>query len=200
MYKRTGISCAATMLLALVLSQSSFAQGTSCADIVFGQAITSQFPNVQSACLDVIQREGKPYAHFQARVVGVRGNEMRVEFKRPDGTYGRTVAFDAPASARARIAGRDYRYTDLSRGQEVDVYLPADRWEIVVQEDPTANFAAPATVIAAAPIREPTPVVAAASLPTTASWLPLLGLLGLVSLALGAIMVVLRIRQNVSSA
>ena len=99
--------------------------------------------------------------------------------------------------SRVRIAGRNYRWRDLSRGQELDVWLPPDRWEIVVPEDPEAQFAAAPTV-ASFVISEPAPTVAANTLPRTASPLPLIGAAGGVLVVLG--LVVAGIRRRFFSA
>jgi len=179
MNHRIGIIGVATALLAVGWSQATMAQGN-CGNIVFSGDISSRFPNARLACLDVATREGKDYAHFKARITGVSGSKVSAEFKLPDGTYGRPVTFTPDPDARARIAGTTYRIRDLSRGQELDVYLPPDRWEIVIPQDPTQTFAA-APAVTTIPLQEPTP-----QLPRTGSPLPLLALLGGLIAAFGA--------------
>lgn len=176
---RIGIIGVATALLAVGWSQATMAQGN-CGNITFSSDISSRFPNARLACLDVATREGKNYAHFKARITGVSGSRVSAEFKLPDGTYGREVTFTPDPDARARIAGTNYRIRDLSRGQELDVYLPPDRWEIVIPQDPAQTFAA-APVVTTIPLQEPTP-----QLPRTGSPLPLLALLGGLIAAFGA--------------
>lgn len=179
MNHRIGIIGVATALLAVGWSQATMAQGN-CGNIVFSSDISSRFPNARLACLDVATREGKDFAHFKARITGVSGSKVSAEFKLPDGTYGRPVTFTPDPDARARIAGTTYRIRDLSRGQELDVYLPPDRWEIVIPQDPTQTFAA-APAVTTIPLQEPTP-----QLPRTGSPLPLLALLGGLIAAFGA--------------
>jgi len=174
--KKSSIVGAAGTMLALMWTQSALAQ-LSCSDLTFTGPVARQFPNARDACLGVENRDGRPFAHFNARIRNVRGNIVEAEFKLPDGTYGRPISFTPDPDARVRIAGRTYRYRELSRGQELDVYLPPDRWEIVVPEDPEQSFAAAPTVIIFA-ISEPAPTVAANTLPRTASVVPLAGALG----------------------
>jgi hypothetical protein len=176
------IGITGALLIAAAWSGPSIAQNA-CGDIEFGSAINSRFPNAANACLDVVTRDGEQYAHFIARIVRVRGNEVEAEFKYPDGTYGRTVAFSPSTDARVRIQGRTYRYRDLSRGQELDVYLPPNLWAFAVADDPSENFADAAAVTTVA-LAEPSAQVA--SLPSTASRLPLLASIGLVLIGLGA--------------
>ena len=183
---KTSTVGAAAVLLALAWAQPSMAQGN-CGNIQFTSAITSQFPQARNACLDVVTRDGQQYAHFQARVVRVQGNTVEAEFKLPDGTYGRPISVTPNPDSRVKIQGRTYRYRDLSRGQELDVYLPPDRWEIAVHE-PEVEFVAATTVTTFA-IAQPAP-----TLPRTASPLPLLGALGGLLTALGFVVMMVRRR------
>lgn len=150
----THIAHVAGVLVALSWSQASIAQGD-CGDIVFIEQVSSRFPEAKDACRDIVERDGEQYAHFQARIVRVRGSEVQAEFRLPDGTYGPPVAFTPPRSARVRIEGRSYRYGELSSGQNLDVYLPPDRWEIALHEDPDADFRSAESVTTVA-LTEPT--------------------------------------------
>ena len=183
---KTSTVGAATALLALAWAGPSLAQGN-CGNIQFSSEITRQLPQARNACLEVVTREGQQYAHFQARVVRVQGNTVEAEFKLPDGTYASPVAVTPNPDSRVKIQGRTYRYRDLSRGQELDVYVPPDRWEIAVHE-PEVEFVAATTVTTFA-IAQPAP-----SLPRTASPLPLLGALGGLLTALGFVVMTVRRR------
>jgi hypothetical protein len=174
---------AAGVLLALSWTQSTLAQ-PSCADLNFTGPIAREHPQVRDACLDVVEREGRPFAHAQARVRNVRGGTVEMELKLPDGAYTEPISVTPDPSARVRIGGRNYRWRDLSRGQELDVWVPPDRFEIAVPEDPEQQFAA-APAVAVFVISEPTTTVAANTLPRTASQIPLVGALGALLAALG---------------
>ena len=139
------------------------------------------------------ENETLAFAHVQARVRSVRGGNVDVELKLPDGTYTDPITVMPDPSARVRIGGRNYRWRDLSRGQELDVWVPPDRFEIAVPEDPEQQFAA-APAIAVLVISEPTTTVAANTLPRTASLVPLVGALGALLAALGLGVVAIRRR------
>jgi hypothetical protein len=190
--KTTRIVGAAGILLALSWSQSALAQ-VSCSDLTFTGPVAREFPDARNACLDVVTRDGRPFAHFNARIRSVRGNTVEAEFKMPDGTFTRPISVTPDPSSRVRIAGRNYRWSELSRGQELDVYLPPDRWEIAVPEDPAQEFAAAPTVTVFV-ISEPSPTVAANTLPRTASPLPLAGALGGLLVTLGLVVAGIRRR------
>jgi hypothetical protein len=189
--KKISIAGIVGTVLALTWAQSSLAQA-SCRDVTFTGPVAREFPDARDACLGVEMREGRPYAHFQARITNVRGNTVGAEFKLPDGTYGRPISFTPDADSRVRIAGRSYRWSELSRGQELDVWLPPDRWEIVVPADSESLAAAP--TVAAFAISEPSPALAANTLPRTASVLPLVGVLGGLLAALGFVVAGIRRR------
>ena len=190
--KTRNIVGAAGILLVVSWTHSTFAQ-LSCRDLEFTGPVAREFPQARDACIGVETRDGRPYAHFNARIRSVRGNTVEAEFKMPDGTYSRPISVTPDPDSRVRIAGRNYRWRDLSRGQELDVWLPPDRWEIVVPEDPEAQFAA-APAVAALAISEPAPVLAANTLPRTASPLPLIGATGGLFVLLGLVAAVLRRR------
>jgi hypothetical protein len=190
MASRPRIASVALVLLAALASRAVIAQG-SCGDIVFSRDITSRFPRVRDACLEIVERKGQPYAHFKARITRVSGDTVGAEFKQPDGSYSRAVQFQPEPNARVRIAGQTYRYRDLSPGQELDVYVPPDRWAFAVYE-PEVDFVV-AEVVELVALDEPQPALAA-NLPHTASSLPLVGLAGLLLAGLAAIVRLIRVQ------
>jgi len=189
MKKHVAINGVAVLLLAASWSQVALAQA-GCSDLVFTGDIARQYPNANNACLDVVTKDGQPYAHFVARITRVSGNTVEAEFKQRDGTYTRPISFTPAANARVRIAGQSYRYRELTRGQELDVYLPPDRWAIAVPE--TEEPFLTARVVTLVAVEEPSPGLAA--LPRTASPLAAIGLLGGLLALLGGLARVVRSR------
>jgi hypothetical protein len=187
---------AATVII-VAWSAPGAAQST-CGNIAFSSDISSRFPNARAACIDIVERDGMPYAHFKARIVRVSGNTVEAQFVAPDGTTSRIVEFTPPSTARVRIENRSYRYSELARGQELDVYLPPDRWAFAVAQDPVDFAAAPS--IEAVPLREPAQQVAAlpssaSRLPATAGFLPWLAALGTFLVGVGSALGVLIARR-----
>ena len=190
--KRT-IGLLASLILSgsLAATQSAFAQG-GCGDITFTGPVASQFPEAKNACLEMVTRNGQQFAHFKGEIVGVSGNQVRARFKLPNGQYSKTYSFTPQSGARININGARYRFNELSKGQELDVYVPPDRWEFNLPE--TENFAAapPADVVRITTIT----VAAAPTLPKTASSVPLVGVLSVVLLALGTGLTLIRRRLS----
>ena len=169
------VTVASLLLWGLAASPAALAQ--TCDDIVFGSAVTDKLPNAAEGCQEVVERDGKMYAKFVAEVVRVRGRSVTVDLMKRDGGKIRQT-FRPDPRFRVNIGGQPTRIADLHRGQEIRIYLPADRWEVVhVPEAPTEPV-----VVAALLMPEPEPEVA---MPTTASPLPLIGLLGVGFVFLG---------------
>jgi hypothetical protein len=88
-----------------------------------------------------------------------------------DGTKGDSRSVTLDSSWRAKIAGREYRASDLMRGQSLNVYLPEDRFALAIEDSDDFMVIEEAT-----------------EMPTTASPLFLVGLAGGAFLALGGLL------------
>jgi hypothetical protein len=185
-----GLLASFTLIGGLAATQSALAQG-GCGAVTFTGTVAAQFPEARNACLDIVTREGKQYAHFKGEIVSVRGSEVRARFHLPNDQYSQTYAFTPKSSARVNIAGRTYRYSELQKGQTLDVYIPPDQWEFVVPE--TESFAAaPAAQVDTFRVT----TVTVGTLPKTASPVPMFGLLSVVLVALGTGLMLVRRRLS----
>ncbi len=110
-----------------------------CADIEFSYEITSRYPDAQKGCLDVVEVDGERFAKMSVEVMRTGTNRATFRFKHADGSYGPTHRTELDPSWRANIGGRDYRIRELQRGQELNLYLPGDRWEAHI-DAPMATF------------------------------------------------------------
>jgi hypothetical protein len=91
------------------------------------------------------------------------------------------------------INGREYRYRDLSRGQQLDVYVPPDQWEFHIPA--TTNFAQAQNVAVVTPLmaQADTPSTVR-TLPRTGGFMPLIGALGGLLTAAGFALTAIRRR------
>jgi hypothetical protein len=190
MKKTIGLLASLTLFGGLATAPPALAQG-GCGDITFTGPVAQRFPEAKNACLEMVTKNGQQFAHFKGEIVDVRSGQVRARFKLPNGQYSQTYAFTPDPATRININGQRYRFSELQKGQELDVYLPPDRWEF---ELPTSDSfaAAPAADV----IRITTITVAAASLPRTASSVPLVGLLSVALLALGTGLTLIRRRLS----
>ena len=156
-----------------------------CADLNWSADTLAANPDIAKSCQAVYEKGGKLYAKASIEVVRVRGNRVTFRTLRTDGSKGDSRSVQLNNSWRAEIGGRNYRASDLSRGQQLNVYLPEDRFALVV-EDADGPDVADIVIIEAAVV----------AMPTTASPLFLFGLAGGAFLALGGL--ISRVRRRLA--
>jgi hypothetical protein len=142
-----------------------------CADLNWSAEVLAANPDVAAMCQTVYEKDGKLFAKTSIEVVRVRGNTMTFRPLHVDGTKGDSRSVTLDSSWRAKIAGREYRASDLMRGQELNVYLPEDRFALAIEDSEVYMVIEEAT-----------------EMPTTASPLFLFGLAGGAFLALGGML------------
>jgi len=164
-----------------LLAFASTASAATCDDIELGYEITSQFPDAANSCLDVVEKDGEMYVKMRARLTrSPNGNYATFRFLHADGTEGPQYSTSLDPSWRANIDGRDYRLRDLARGQELNVYLPPDRFAMHVDADDVMDdVITPVAITTAEPESAPS---SAAMLPSTAGNMPLFALFGSIAL------------------
>lgn len=166
------VGCA---LATFSMGQQALAQDElACGDIEWSAMVTDQYPSIADACDAVVEKNGSLYARIQVELQRVRGRTLTFKILNNDGTSGGSYTQQVGMSWRAKIGGNSYRPSELNRGQELNVYMPHDRW-VVIHEDDDGPDDADAMELVAAP-----------QLPATASPLPLIGLMGGLLLALGS--------------
>jgi len=98
MSKALRVSLTTLALGGLVGSPAVFAQELTCDDIEFKARVTDNFPNAAESCLEVVERDGKLYAKFVAKVVSVRrSGRTRI-------APGRSMSSSARARSYSRYA------------------------------------------------------------------------------------------------
>jgi len=167
-------------VLALSIGQAALAQDeVSCSDIEWSSNVTNEVPTIANACDAVVVKNGAQFARVQVEVQRVRGRNLTFKILNNDGSSGGSYTQQVATSWRAKIGGQSYRASELMRGQQLNVYLPNDRWAVIHEDDDGPDM------------MDAVEVVAAPSLPETASPLPLIGMLGglfvLLGTGLGAI-------------
>ena len=123
------------MALSLSMGQAAMAQVPTCDDINWSASVLAANPDIGQSCRGVYERNGEYYAKATIEVVRVRGNSMTFRPIHTDGSRGDSRTITVPADWRAEIGGRKYRASDLMRGQELNIYIPSDRWALYVADD-----------------------------------------------------------------
>jgi hypothetical protein len=132
------------------------------------------FPSVPDRTIDL--GGDRQINVYKATVMSARGNRLTVRFD-----HGERFTYDVPPDYRFEIDGRKVRTRDLNRGDVLTAYVTVSN-EADHEIHHVEESGGTATVIAST-----TPEPVTDSLPTTASPLPLIGLLGALSLGLGGL-------------
>lgn len=169
-----GMGFALSMGMGQAMAQDA---APTCADLNWSAEVLAANPDVGKSCKGVYEKDGKLYAKVGIEVVRVRGNRLTFRTMHTDGTKGDSRSIVLDNSWRAEIGGREYRVSDMMRGQELNVYLPEDRFALIVEDADGPDE------IDIVDIEEEV-----VEMPTTASPLFLIGLLGGAFVALGGML------------
>lgn len=110
------------LLAAMLVVGSADAQeltALSCNDFRPTNEAIERYPNLVGACEGIVERDGELYGLFRAVVRRVIGNNVRLHLPATNKTY--TAQPDA--SMRVLVDGKKIRPRDLTRGQEIRIYL-----------------------------------------------------------------------------
>ena len=183
-----------SLVLALVPAAALAQQPAACERVEFSEEVLARFPNIRQACLDVINKDGQDYVVVKADLVRATSRRMTVRIKRPDGSYSDPIGINIQPNARLNVDGKMIGIQDVAVGQELTTYVRVTDPGIALASDAeVVEF----TPVPATPEPEPAPAAQAAAapeMPKTATRLPLAGTIGLVLLALGAGIALLRRR------
>jgi len=178
----TGLVLALTSGSALEQEKAESSTVT-CADLNWSAEVLARNPDVAQTCTAVYEKDGRLYAKVPIEVVRTRGNTMTFRTLHTDGTRGDSRSVTMDPGFRAELGGRAYRVSDLNRGQQLNVYLPEDRFALIVEDEDGPDHADAVDI-------EDT------AMPSTASPLFLVGLAGGAFLALGGVFTAVRRRLS----
>jgi len=186
MQKKMAVAVGMTLALSagsLMAQDKSVSANYTCADLNWAAEVLAMNPDINESCQAVYERGGELYAKTTIEVVRVRGSRMTFRPLHTDGTMGDSRSIQLDSDWRAEIGGRNYRASDLMRGQQLNVYLPQDRFALAI-EDSDGPDEADFIMIEEEEV----------DMPTTASPLFLIGAAGGALLALGGVLSGLRRR------
>lgn len=162
---------------ALMASSSLWA--VECSEVIWAPSVLAQYPNISDLCQGVVERDGKQYVEVQGKFVRMTDNKARIKFKHADGSYGKTFETkELPNDYKITVNGKEVLLHRVQRDTQLTIYLPPDRFTLI------SDLAVADTSL---DLVEVPP-----EMPKTASWTPLLGLLGALGCGLGLLMTGLR--------
>jgi hypothetical protein len=189
---RVGISLACLLAgVTLANAQTSVdrsftSTSNDCSGIQWSERALERYPTIGSACQSVEERDGKKYVKFQGTLKRNEGGErIVVDFK-----DGGEITLTPPPETSVYVDGRRTPVAKLRRGDELNFYIAEDRLaaQFPQAETQTAQF----TIVPMAVTEAPAEEQMAASLPATASWLPALGVGGVIMLMFASLLALFR--------
>lgn len=158
--------------LCLGFTATASADGHTCADAEFAPAVLERWPHAPDTCLEIVERDGKKFARFEAEVVSQSPSGTYVRYTKQDGSKTPSRKVNPPDGFMAQIGGQDMAIADLQPRQTVNVYLPEDL--AFPQAEPMAA-AAPPPPPPPPPEPEPEPEPMMPTTAGNAGWLAVIG-------------------------
>jgi hypothetical protein len=129
-----GMRIVPTILCAAALSAVAAAQetaperafvaaGKSCDEINWARRTLRLFPNIATACREVVAREGQYYVRLQGEVLRVSGGGRQVTVRLAGGDL---LTMAPPRDVGVYVNGRRTSPRDLREGDRFDFYVPQD--------------------------------------------------------------------------
>jgi hypothetical protein len=176
------IACATAAGAQTSVDRSFKAVSNDCGSVQWSDRALATYPTIASACQGVEERNGKKYVRFEGTLKKNvnRGEQLVVNFK-----DGGEVTLSPPPETSLYINGKKTAVKDLEQGSELKFYIAEDR--LAAQFPETETQSARLVIVPIVVREQPQDREQLASLPSTASPLPLLALSGLLSLGLGAL-------------
>ena len=169
-------------------SKSFTAVSDNCDSVTWSADALATYPTIASACQGVLERNGKRYVKFEAKVKSVKDKGQRLVMDFKDGGE---MTLTPPPDTVLSVNGKKTPITSLSRGDQLNFYVAEDRFAAQFPEVETTS--ARYVIV---PIVVPDHTQQLASLPHTAGPLPLLALMGTLSLGLGGLLSLYRRRRS----
>ncbi len=176
-------------------------QAASCAAVNWNEDLLARYPRIAEGCQEVLTSEGRKWARFGADFVrSNRDGSVTLDFKNRQGRSMEQLTLMPAPEQRVSIEGRPYRFSELTRGQQLNVYVPEGMYALALEPGAPPEQLAQIVVPPAETVQlaqaDRAPAATAQRLPSTAGPLPFLALGGLVSL-LGGLGLSIRRRFSV---
>ena len=115
-------------LLALSIPVAGMAadlpKSASCYEIRYSAEILERYPMAPAVCEEVIEKDGKKYARMDATVIGRDKGIVDLGFKNVFGTQVMELSVEPAPDATLTINGKETRWADVRRGDQISFYLP----------------------------------------------------------------------------
>lgn len=164
----------------VALFSSSSLWAAECSDVVWSADTLAKYPNIGSVCKSVVEKDGKQFIEAEAKFISVRSGKAHVKFKQNDGSYGDTFETKTlPEGMTVMLDGKSTSVHRIPRDSILNIYVPVDRFGMVADINNSGDVV---------DLGEPAPV----AMPDTASFIPMLGVFGVIACFMGLVLTSVR--------
>jgi hypothetical protein len=98
-----------------------------CSEVKYSSEFLAKYPDAPAACLEAVEKGGKRYAKFNARVFLNSADRTTVELLNTRGDRLSTFSFKPATDAGVNINGEKVKFTDLKKGEKISFWVSEDR-------------------------------------------------------------------------
>jgi hypothetical protein len=100
-------------------------QAAECAAVDWNKDMLAQYPRIAEGCQEVVTSGDGKWVRFQADYLrSNRDGSVTLEFKDRQGRAMEQLTLLPTQTQRVSIDGQEYRFSELTRGQQLNVYVP----------------------------------------------------------------------------
>jgi hypothetical protein len=98
-----------------------------CTEVKYSSVFLSRYPDAPAACIEAVEKDGKRYAKFNAKVFLNSADRTTVELLNTRGDRLSTFSFKPGPDAAVNINGEKTKFTDLKPGEKISFWVSEDR-------------------------------------------------------------------------
>ena len=124
-----GSALALPLAISTALAESPMASDKkiACTEMKYSSEFLSKYPDAPAACVEAVEKEGKRYAKFKAKVYLNSADRTTVQLLNTKGDPLSTFSFKPGPDAAVNIDGEKTKFTDLKKGETISFYVSEDR-------------------------------------------------------------------------
>lgn len=98
-----------------------------CSEVKYSSEFLAKYPDAPAACLEAVEKGGKRYAKFNAKVFLNSADRTTVELLNVKGDRLSTFSFKPAPDAGVEIDGKKVKFTELKPGETISFWVSEDR-------------------------------------------------------------------------
>jgi len=123
----TALALPLAISTALAESPMASDKKIACTEVKYSSEFLAKYPDAPAACVEAVEKNGKRYAKFVAKVFLTSADRTTVELLNVKGDPLTTFSFKPGPDAAVDIEGKKTKFTDLKKGEKISFYVSEDR-------------------------------------------------------------------------